>query len=47
VALLVERDGEVERVPIIDLTRIAQVGLLLTVVVVGLLAGGRRHKEER
>jgi len=29
VAVLVERDGEVERVPILDPTRIAQGGLLL------------------
>jgi uncharacterized spore protein YtfJ len=45
VALLVERDGEVERVPILDVTRMAQVGLLLTLVVVGLLS--RRQRERK
>jgi uncharacterized spore protein YtfJ len=46
VALLVERNGEVQRLPILDVTRIAQVGLLLTLFVVGLLTR-RRSKREK
>jgi uncharacterized spore protein YtfJ len=46
VALLVERDGDVQRVPIVDVTRIAQVGLLLGVLVAGLLAGRRRRNQD-
>ncbi len=39
VAVLVARDGETERIPIVDVTRMAQLGLLgLTVVLAGLTA---------
>jgi hypothetical protein len=45
-ALLVERDGEVERIPILDVTRIIQVGLLLGVLVAGLLTRRNRQRNQ-
>lgn len=38
VALLVEREGVTERVPIIDVTRIAQIGIVVMGLVFGLVS---------
>lgn len=47
VALLVRREGRVERVPIADVTRRVQLGLLIsTAVVVVALTALRRRKEK-
>ena len=45
-AVVVERDGRVERIPIVDVTRIVQLGLLtLTVIIwVARVAPRRRHR---
>jgi hypothetical protein len=47
IAVLVERDGNVERVPIIDVTRMAQAGLYglgLCLTVLTLLVSARRRR---
>ena len=47
VSVLVERDGETERIPIVDVTRIAQLGLLcfgFVLVVVTFLLSGRSRR---
>ncbi len=49
VAVLVEQDGEVERLPIVDVTRYAQIGLIAFGLIFALAtllarAGGRRGK---
>jgi hypothetical protein len=48
VGLLIERNGQVERRPVQDWTRLLQVGLLLLGLVGGLLlATGRRRRKAR
>jgi hypothetical protein len=47
-AILVERDGQAEHIPIVDVTRLTQVGLLglaLSFTVVGLLFSIRRRRD--
>jgi hypothetical protein len=44
VALVVERDQRSERIPIVDVTRAAQLGVLVFGLVVGLLTLGLRRK---
>ena len=51
VAVLVERDGQTERVPVVDVTRIAQItllglGFVFFVVALMLSIGKRRDKNE-
>ena len=45
VAVLVDRDGAVERLPIVDVTRIALIGIGLFSAVVAMLAIGRKAKD--
>jgi uncharacterized spore protein YtfJ len=49
VAVLVERDGQVERIPIVDVTRVAILAMAGAVVLTWLLALGRSkgRREER
>lgn len=47
-AILVERDGQPEQIPIVDVTRLTQVGLLglaLSFTVFGLLISIRRRRD--
>lgn len=51
VAVLVERGGETERIPVVDVTRIAQLGLLglslvCSIVIFALSARRRRERNE-
>jgi hypothetical protein len=43
-AVLVEQNGRVERLPIVDVTRLAQIGLLAALFVVARLTRRRRRK---
>ena len=47
VAVLIERDGETERIPIVDVSRIAQLGLLGLGVVFSVFALMRFMKERK
>ncbi len=45
VALLIARDGQpLQRIPIVDVTRLAQIGLLLSAVMFVMLGFARRFK---
>jgi hypothetical protein len=46
-AIVVERNGERERIPIVDVTRMAQVGLLMSLVslaIITMVLSGRRKE---
>lgn len=46
-AVLVERDGQVRRIPIVDVTRLVQAGLIgaaLAITISGLLRAARRKE---
>jgi hypothetical protein len=48
IAVLVARDGETERIPIVDVTRMVQLGLLgLSVVLAVLTAARALHERKR
>ena len=47
VAVLVARDGETERIPIVDVTRVAQLGLLGLSVVLAVLTAVGALRERR
>ena len=46
-AVVVERDGRVERIPILDVTRIAQLGLLALTVVIWVARVAPRRRRHR
>ena len=47
VALLVRREGRVDRVPIVDVTRRVQLGILISTAVVVLALTALRRRKER